>query len=167
MNAGVPCWARRALLGPQQEATSIAWPRHRDYVGVRAASRESSWKLRLRRRRLRHPTAGMAEAVQMLAREEGILLDPVYSGKAMAGLIDLIRKARSGPARRRVLHTGGASGFRLTGSWNNRCKHDQRDISQPGKCDAGLVETLWYARIRWRAPAQPLDREGGISITSI
>ena len=34
----------------------------------------------------------MAEAVLLLARTEGILLDPVYTGKAMAGLIDLVRK---------------------------------------------------------------------------
>ncbi len=38
------------------------------------------------------PTPEMAEAVRMLARTEGILLDPVYTGKAMAGLIDLSRK---------------------------------------------------------------------------
>ena len=38
------------------------------------------------------PTPGMIEAVRMLARTEGILLDPVYTGKAMAGLIDLSRK---------------------------------------------------------------------------
>jgi D-cysteine desulfhydrase len=38
------------------------------------------------------PTPGMAEAVRMVARTEGILLDPVYTGKTMAGLIDLVRK---------------------------------------------------------------------------
>ena len=38
------------------------------------------------------PTPGMTEAVTLLARLEGVLLDPVYSGKGMAGLIDLIRK---------------------------------------------------------------------------
>ena len=38
------------------------------------------------------PTDGMVEAVQMLARQEAILMDPVYTGKAMAGMIDLIRK---------------------------------------------------------------------------
>lgn len=38
------------------------------------------------------PTPEMAEAVRLLARTEGILLDPVYTGKAMAGLIDLVRK---------------------------------------------------------------------------
>ena len=54
------------------------------------------------------PNAPMVEAVQMLARSEGLLLDPVYTGKAMAGLIGL---ARSGSLRadEKVLfvHTGG------------------------------------------------------------
>jgi L-cysteate sulfo-lyase len=63
------------------------------------------------------PTEGMAQAVQMLAREEGILLDPVYSGKAMAGMIDLIRKGVIGKDQTVVfLHTGGAVGlFGYTG----------------------------------------------------
>ena len=38
------------------------------------------------------PTDGMVEAVKMLATREAILMDPVYTGKAMAGMIDLIRK---------------------------------------------------------------------------
>lgn len=38
------------------------------------------------------PTDEMIEAVRMLARLEGVLLDPVYSGKAMAGLIGLVRR---------------------------------------------------------------------------
>ena len=38
------------------------------------------------------PTPEMVEAVRLLAKTEGILLDPVYTGKAVAGLIDLIRK---------------------------------------------------------------------------
>ncbi|MBS1169795.1 MAG: putative Pyridoxal phosphate-dependent deaminase family protein [Burkholderiaceae bacterium] len=48
------------------------------------------------------------EAVSMLARHEGILLDPVYTGRAMAGLIDLIRQKEFSP-RDSVLfwHTGG------------------------------------------------------------
>ena len=62
------------------------------------------------------PTDGMIEAVEMTARQESILLDPVYSGKGMAGLIDL---ARQGFYRRGenivFIHTGGAqalSGYR-------------------------------------------------------
>lgn len=58
------------------------------------------------------PTEGMGEAVRLLARLEGILLDPVYSGKAMAGLIDLIRKGAFGKDENVVfLHTGGQAGL--------------------------------------------------------
>ena len=54
-------------------------------------------------------TDSMAEAVKMFAETEAILLDPVYSGKAAAGLIDLIRKDQF-PEGSKVLflHTGGA-----------------------------------------------------------
>ena len=55
------------------------------------------------------PTPGMVEAVTMLARLEGILLDPVYSGKGMAGLIDLCRKGFFKKGENVVfIHTGGA-----------------------------------------------------------
>ncbi|CAH2604553.1 D-cysteine desulfhydrase [Rhodovastum atsumiense] len=58
------------------------------------------------------PTEGMAEAVRLLARLEGILLDPVYSGKGMAGLIDLIRKGAFGRDENIVfVHTGGQAGL--------------------------------------------------------
>jgi D-cysteine desulfhydrase len=55
------------------------------------------------------PTAGMAEAVRMLAGLEGILMDPVYTGKAMAGLIDLIRKGNFRKQENVLfVHTGGS-----------------------------------------------------------
>jgi L-cysteate sulfo-lyase len=58
------------------------------------------------------PTEGMAEAMTMLARHEGIFLDPVYSGKGMAGLIDLIRKGAFRKDENVVfLHTGGQVGI--------------------------------------------------------
>ncbi|HEY0105787.1 MAG TPA: D-cysteine desulfhydrase [Rhizomicrobium sp.] len=58
------------------------------------------------------PTDGMAEAVRMLARFEGILLDPVYTGKGMAGLIDLVRKGHFERGANVVfLHTGGSAGL--------------------------------------------------------
>ena len=54
------------------------------------------------------PNAPMVEAVQMLARSEGLLLDPVYTGKAMAGLIGLARKGFFAPGEKVLfLHTGG------------------------------------------------------------
>ncbi len=55
------------------------------------------------------PTPGMIEAVTLLARLEGILLDPVYSGKGMAGLIDLCRQGHFRKGENVVfLHTGGS-----------------------------------------------------------
>jgi len=55
------------------------------------------------------PTPSMVEAVQMLARTEAILLDPVYTGKAMAGLIDLVRKGFFKKGEHVLfMHTGGA-----------------------------------------------------------
>lgn len=58
------------------------------------------------------PTEGMVEAVTMLAQMEGVLLDPVYTGKGMAGLIDLVRKGGFAKDANVVfLHTGGSAGL--------------------------------------------------------
>jgi L-cysteate sulfo-lyase len=58
------------------------------------------------------PTEGMVEALKLVARTEGILLDPVYSGKGMAGLIDLIKKGEMRAYDNIVfLHTGGSVGL--------------------------------------------------------
>ncbi len=58
------------------------------------------------------PTEGTLEALRLLAQLEGILLDPVYTGKGMAGLIDLIRKGRFGKDENVVfIHTGGSAGL--------------------------------------------------------
>jgi len=55
------------------------------------------------------PTPQMAEAVRMLARLEGILMDPVYTGKAMAGLVDLVRKGYFKKEENILfVHTGGS-----------------------------------------------------------
>ena len=68
------------------------------------------------------PTPGMLEAMEITARTEGIVLDPVYSGKAMAGLIDLIRKGHYAKGQNIVfLHTGGAVGvFGYVHAWSER-----------------------------------------------
>ena len=61
------------------------------------------------------------EAILLCARLEGILLDPVYTGKAMAGLIDL---ARTGTLDRRVptvfIHTGGTP---ILFAWEREFRH--------------------------------------------
>jgi len=49
------------------------------------------------------------EAIRLLARTEGILLDPVYTGRAMAGLLDQVRRGLIGPGETVLFwHTGGA-----------------------------------------------------------
>ncbi len=55
------------------------------------------------------PTDAMVEAVTLFAKNEAILLDPVYSGKTAAGLIDMVRKGYfSKGSNVLFLHTGGS-----------------------------------------------------------
>ncbi len=54
------------------------------------------------------PSCAALEAIALLSRTEGILLDPIYTGKAMAGLIDEIRHGRFDETESVVfVHTGG------------------------------------------------------------
>ena len=61
------------------------------------------------------PTPEMVDAVRLVARTEGLLLDPVYTGKAMAGLL---ARARAGQLHGDVLflHTGGSTALFAYGS---------------------------------------------------
>ncbi|WP_437615140.1 D-cysteine desulfhydrase [Erwinia sp. V71] len=86
----------RELLGVPGELARDAVVANSDYVG-------DGYGL---------PTSGMLEALQLLAQHEGILLDPVYSGKGFAGLIDLIRQGHFRKGENVVfIHTGGAAGL--------------------------------------------------------
>jgi len=58
------------------------------------------------------PNAKTVEAINLLAQTEAIILDPVYTGKAMAGLIDMIANKRFGVDETVVfVHTGGGPGL--------------------------------------------------------
>lgn len=58
------------------------------------------------------PTEGMREALLLLARLEGLLFDPVYSGKGLAGLIDLAQGGYFGADDNIIfIHTGGSAGL--------------------------------------------------------
>jgi L-cysteate sulfo-lyase len=58
------------------------------------------------------PGSDTIDAIRLLARTEAILLDPVYSGKGMAGLIDLINRGYFKKGDTIVfLHTGGSVGL--------------------------------------------------------
>jgi hypothetical protein len=60
------------------------------------------------------PTEAMFEAARLMARTEGLLLDPVYGGKAFAGLLAAVRNGRyrSGDAILFLM-----TGRRLTTPW--------------------------------------------------
>lgn len=86
--------ATAAALGAPDETVSV------DDVLVRDAYVGPGYSL---------PTAEMAEAIELFARAESIFLDPVYTGKAAAGLLDLVRKGELGVGKKVLfLHTGGA-----------------------------------------------------------
>lgn len=52
------------------------------------------------------------EAIRTVARAEGLLLDPVYTGRAFGGLMDMIRQGIFGPNERVLFwHTGGTGGL--------------------------------------------------------
>ncbi len=57
------------------------------------------------------PTKGCEEALLLAARTEGLLLDPVYTGKAMAGLMTLARNGKLAGKRIVFVHTGGLPGL--------------------------------------------------------
>jgi L-cysteate sulfo-lyase len=56
------------------------------------------------------PTAAGLDAIRLLGRTEGVLMDPVYSGKAFGGLVDRIRRGEfSGITDVVFIHTGGTA----------------------------------------------------------
>jgi len=64
------------------------------------------------------PTPAAIDALRLAARQEGLVLDPVYTSKAMAGLIDLVKRGRWGANDHVVfLHTGGMPAVWAYGRW--------------------------------------------------
>ena len=56
------------------------------------------------------PSAAATDAIKTLAVREGLLLDPVYSGKCFAGLLDYVRSGKISRGSTVVFwHTGGAT----------------------------------------------------------
>ena len=90
-----------ALAGARDAAAALGWQvdltegdveSHDDYVG-------EAYGL---------PTPAGLEAIALAARTEGLLLDPIYTGKAMAGLIDHVRQGKLNKDSVVVfIHTGG------------------------------------------------------------
>ncbi len=91
-------------------------------------------------------TASCRDALRLAAHTEGLLLDPVYTGKAMAGLVAARATGRIGPATRTVfLHTGGSPALFAAGvgEWLRQA---------PEEAGPGPPETR-------RSPSPGLDRQ--------
>jgi L-cysteate sulfo-lyase len=81
-----------SIVGIDTRLETSDFESHDEYIGVRYGVLNDSHR----------------EAIQLLARTEGVVLDPVYSGKAFAGMIDLIRQGRFEKDEQVVfVHTGG------------------------------------------------------------
>ncbi len=94
--------ATLALLGQGEGVAACAPPAPGD-IRVDGSQRGPAYGV---------PTPAMVEAVQCLARSEGLLLDPVYSGKTFAGLLADVRAGRHAPGSAVLfVMTGGAPGL--------------------------------------------------------
>ncbi|NYT37286.1 D-cysteine desulfhydrase [Allopusillimonas soli] len=116
-NSGVPVYGV-SVRAPKEKQEENVWKLVQatvDYMGLPAGSVERSDVVANSDyvgEGYGVPTEGMIEAVNLLARHEGILLDPVYSGKGMAGLIALVRAGHFKKDENVVfIHTGGAVGL--------------------------------------------------------
>ncbi len=114
----------RKLLGASFRTVAISQRRGADRVpgalsGGRDAAGQLGWHVELSEADVEsyddyvgeaygRPTPAAIEAIRLAARTEGLILDPVYTGKAMAGLIDHARGGRLGMEDVVVfIHTGG------------------------------------------------------------
>lgn len=114
----------RALLGKDYRVVAISQQYGTERVsGALAAARDAGralgWEVALTEAEVEShddyvgeaygvPSPAAWAAIALAARTEGLLLDPIYTGKAMAGLIDHARQGRVGPESVVVfVHTGG------------------------------------------------------------
>jgi L-cysteate sulfo-lyase len=122
-HAGLLAGFQALGAGPPVMGISVRQPRERQASAVHALAQATAQKLdvspvpsertivddRFVGKGYGIPAPSTLEAIAMTARFEGILLDPVYTGKGMAGLIGLTREGFFKPSERVLfLHTGGA-----------------------------------------------------------
>ena len=80
------------------------------------------------------PSREVREAVEQVARSEGVLLDPCYTGKAFAGLMDMVREGKIAQGETVIfLHTGGMPGLYTA--------HHRREMEQELLCGVA-IETV-------------------------
>lgn len=94
-----PAWSVKShtVLAPLEQAREITLAKARAtgaLLGVEVTEKDIAIGGAHRGEGYGIPTGEMREAVRLMARTEGLLLDPVYSGKAFAGLLSELRQGR-------------------------------------------------------------------------
>jgi D-cysteine desulfhydrase len=112
MNVNIPVWGIGVSRDPENQEPLVFREAQAtcDLLGVRGPLPRELVKTdgRYWRPKYSLPNKRMVEAVQMLARLEGIPVDPTYTGKALAGLIGMVRAGAFKPTDNVLfLHTGG------------------------------------------------------------
>ena len=142
--------------------------------GCGAARRRGGRQRIMSARAMAFRAADTLEAIRMFAELEGILLDPVYSGKGAAGLIDYCRKGRFKKGERIVfLHTGGSAALfgydavferpahrRLVGH-GAAGSHRRQSAGPPGRGSRMRRSASWAA---WGRGDGPADAEADAAV---
>ena len=144
-----------ALLGREVHCAAQDVITHQEYIGTAYGA----------------PTPEADDAVRLLARTETLLLDPVYTGKAMAGLLDHIARRAIHPNETVVfIHTGGVPAVfshadRLAVSTSNHLVMPK--LVAPTAPNAAHVHVTWAGGLRFDAgrPAGPVARIDGSAET--
>ncbi len=114
-------WLRAPVLGVSVDQSASALAEAVYHLAVETAERIGVVRPERRHVRVTDDYVGPGyakmnqatrEAILLLARTEGILTDPVYTGKALSGLIDLARRGRWSTGQHVLFwHTGGLPGL--------------------------------------------------------
>ena len=99
----------RALVGDLVRLLGLDWRPHPDDIVVTDEYVGEKYGV---------PTPACLDAIRLVARTEGILLDPVYTAKAMTGMIDMVRRGEFTPDQTVVFwHTGGQPAVFAYAGW--------------------------------------------------
>ena len=111
-NEKLPLKLTGIAISPKHDILSIAddyYSRVRDFFGLKYKAKKSDFSLTSKydRGAYNNPCKEVREAIYYMAEKEAIILDPCYTGKAFAGLLEMVKNGE----KVIFLHTGGVPGI--------------------------------------------------------
>lgn len=116
-NEDLPLRLTGITISPKTNIESIAldyYNRVRDYLGLKYEAKKSDFHITTKydRGAYNNPCREVREAMYYMAQKEAVILDPCYTGKAFAGLLDMVKNGEIKQGETVIfLHTGGAPGI--------------------------------------------------------